>query len=124
MQASFLKKFEAGAHVFKRGDAVDHFYVITRGQCDVLVPAKSQEAAADSGGGGGGSSSSSKKGATRGRPVLRQGARAIGSWVTRGELMLEPAQPPCTLCFRPLRRCCLLCCRGRGLCVLGAPLVH
>ena len=38
MQASFMRKFDLGALVFKRGDPVDHFYVITRGQCDVLVP--------------------------------------------------------------------------------------
>ena len=38
MQASFMRKFAPGSHVFRRGDPVDHFYVITRGRCDVLVP--------------------------------------------------------------------------------------
>ena len=32
MQSSFMRKFEQGTLVFKRGDPVDHFYVITRGQ--------------------------------------------------------------------------------------------
>ena len=41
MQASFMRRYERGSHIFVRGDPVDHFYVITRGHCDVLVP-KSQ----------------------------------------------------------------------------------
>ena len=34
-----MRRFEKGTHVFRRGDPVDHFYVITRGTVDVLVPA-------------------------------------------------------------------------------------
>ena len=64
MQASFMRRYERGSHIFVRGDPVDHFYVITRGHCDVLVP-KSQlnkkpsgsTAPSSSSGGGAGSSS-------------------------------------------------------------------
>jgi len=35
MQASFSRRFEKGQHVFREGDAVDAFYVITRGACEV-----------------------------------------------------------------------------------------
>lgn len=38
MQQSFLRRFEDGQYIFKRGDPTDFFYVITRGQVDVLVP--------------------------------------------------------------------------------------
>lgn len=39
MQSSFMRSFERGAYIFERGDPVDHFYVITRGKCEVLLPA-------------------------------------------------------------------------------------
>ena len=60
MQASFMRRFATGAYVFQRGDPVDHFYVITRGHCDVIVPRRVEESPAaaggkvPSGGGGGG----------------------------------------------------------------------
>ena len=38
MQSSFTKTFEKGSFIYKRGDPVEHFYVITRGQCEVMVP--------------------------------------------------------------------------------------
>ena len=53
MQSSFMRRFERGAHVFRRGDPVDHFYVITRGQVEVLVPAAAAAKATLQGGGGG-----------------------------------------------------------------------
>ena len=38
MNSAFMKKFEKGEHVFRHGDPVDGFYVITKGSCAVTVP--------------------------------------------------------------------------------------
>ena len=37
MQATFSKKFDRGQFVFRQGDKIDSFYVITRGTCEVRV---------------------------------------------------------------------------------------
>ena len=37
MQASLMRRYDAGQAIFKDGDPVDAFYVITRGSCEVLV---------------------------------------------------------------------------------------
>ena len=37
MQASLMRRYDAGQTIFKDGDPVDAFYVITRGSCEVLV---------------------------------------------------------------------------------------
>ena len=35
MQASLMRRYDAGQTIFKDGDPVDAFYVITRGSCEV-----------------------------------------------------------------------------------------
>ena len=38
MQASFIRRFDKGAYVFRAGDPVEEFYVITKGSCEVITP--------------------------------------------------------------------------------------
>ena len=52
MQSSFTRRYDKGAYVFRRGDAVDHFYVITKGTCEVRLPSSELQTTAGAPSGG------------------------------------------------------------------------